>query len=237
MQHKKTLLRRLLVIYLLFFGVLITGIAHGLLPGFAKGFTEGMRISSDIVENWESGTPRLIYRLPGIPVRPEAPQRLASADAGVLSLDAQASTLDLTVGESGAGLSMAGIAFRSVGGSAWFYALTLFILFAVAAIVALMILIIRSLRRSIREERPLDRRNVRMLRTIGVLTILAELAQDFVNWRMAGRAAELLAGSGYAVQTGFGISYTNLIMGILVLFAAEVFAIGQNLSEEQKLTI
>ena len=100
-----------------------------------------------------------------------------------------------------------------------------------------MILIIRSLRRSIREERPLDRRNVRMLRTIGVLTILAELAQDFVNWRMAGRAAELLAGSGYAVQTGFGISYTNLIMGILVLFAAEVFAIGQNLSEEQKLTI
>ena len=28
-----------------------------------------------------------------------------------------------------------------------------------------------------------------------------------------------------------------VIMGILILFAAEVFAIGQNLSEEQKLTI
>ena len=28
-----------------------------------------------------------------------------------------------------------------------------------------------------------------------------------------------------------------IIMGILILFAAEVFAIGQNLSEEQKLTI
>ena len=28
-----------------------------------------------------------------------------------------------------------------------------------------------------------------------------------------------------------------IIMGILILFSAEVFAIGQNLSEEQKLTI
>ena len=28
-----------------------------------------------------------------------------------------------------------------------------------------------------------------------------------------------------------------IIMGILILFAAEVFAVGQNLSEEQKYTI
>ena len=51
------------------------------------------------------------------------------------------------------------------------------------------------------------------------------------------RAAELLAGNGYAVDTGFHVSYSMVIMGILILFAAEVFAIGQNLSEEQKLTI
>ena len=49
-------------------------------------------------------------------------------------------------------------------------------------------------------------------------------------------AAELLAGNGYAVDTGFHVSYSMVIMGILILFAAEVFAIGQNLSEEQKLT-
>jgi len=51
------------------------------------------------------------------------------------------------------------------------------------------------------------------------------------------RAAELLAGSGYTVDAGFHVSYAMIIMGILILFAAEVFAIGQNLSEEQKLTI
>ena len=54
---------------------------------------------------------------------------------------------------------------------------------------------------------------------------------------MSRRAAELLAGNGYAVDTGFHVSYSMVIMGILILFAAEVFAIGQNLSEEQKLTI
>ena len=75
------------------------------------------------------------------------------------------------------------------------------------------------------------------LRTIGLLTILAELISDTVNWAMNSRAAELLAGSGYTVDTGFHISYAMIIMGILILFAAEVFAIGQNLSEEQKYTI
>ena len=104
-------------------------------------------------------------------------------------------------------------------------------------IIVLMFVIIHSLRRSIREERTLDKRNVWYLRTIGLLTILAELISDTVNWAMNSRAAELLAGSGYTVNTGFHISYAMIIMGILILFAAEVFAIGQNLSEEQKYTI
>ena len=54
---------------------------------------------------------------------------------------------------------------------------------------------------------------------------------------MNRRAAVLLADSGFTVDTSFHFSYLMIIMGILILFAAEVFAIGQNLSEEQKLTI
>ena len=117
------------------------------------------------------------------------------------------------------------------------YALLMLSGLSFIAIVVLMFLIIHSLRRSIREERTLEQRNVWLLRTIGALTILAELFQDIVNWRMAHRAAELLSGSDYAVDTMFHVSYTNIIMGILILFAAEVFAIGRNLSEEQRLTI
>ena len=70
----------------------------------------------------------------------------------------------------------------------------------------------------------------------GLAVHLAGSLEAFAR-RMNSRAAELLAGSGYTVDAGFHVSYAMIIMGILILFAAEVFAIGQNLSEEQKLTI
>lgn len=108
---------------------------------------------------------------------------------------------------------------------------------AYIAVIVLMFLIIHSIRRSIREERTLDRRNVWFLRTIGFLTIFAELSTDFTAWCMKSRAAELLAGTDIGVDTTFTVSYSTIIMGILIIFTAEVFAVGQNLSEEQKLTI
>ena len=75
------------------------------------------------------------------------------------------------------------------------------------------------------------------LRAIGGLAIATELLNDLANRAMNLRAAELLAGSGYTVDTAFHVSYSTIVMGLLIVFAAEVFAIGQNLSEEQKLTI
>ena len=179
MQNKKTLLQRLLVIYITFFIVLVASIAHSVLTDFTRGAAEGV-----------------------------AP-----------------------------GASPLSLAFRSIGGSGWLYALVLLGPLFYAVIIVLMFMIIHSLRRSIREERTLDRRNVWYLRSIGLLTIAAELIGSAVDWVMSRRAAELLAGNGYAVDTGFHVSYSMVIMGILILFAAEVFAIGQNLSEEQKLTI
>ena len=123
------------------------------------------------------------------------------------------------------------------GGSGWIYAMVMVCPLFYLAIIVLMFMIIHSLRRSIREERTLDRRNVWYLRTIGLLTIAVELIGNIVDWIMNRRAAVLLADSGFTVDTSFHFSYLMIIMGILILFAAEVFAIGQNLSEEQKLTI
>ena len=101
----------------------------------------------------------------------------------------------------------------------------------------MMILIIHSLRRSIRDERPLDKRNVWYLRLIGLLTILSEVISSLIGYAMNLQAERLLAGSKWMVASSFELSYSTIIMGILILFSAEVFAIGQNLSEEQKLTI
>lgn len=239
MQNKKSLLQRLLVIYVTFFIVLVASLAHSVLPNFTKGYAEGARMGHDMLRNIESGTPRMIYMLAGIPVErgPEFEIGHGSADDPSRSIRGRVTQIALTVGEDAPGISVYGMAFRSIGGKVWMYGCMMLGKCFFIAIIVLMFLIIRSLRRSIREERTLDRRNDTMLRAIGGLTILTEVLNDLVAWSMARRAAELLAGSDYLIDTGLRISYTTLIMGILIIFAAEVFAIGQNLSEEQRLTI
>lgn len=237
MQNKKSLLQRLLVIYITFFIVLVASIAHGVLPNFSRGAAEGMELGHDIAEKWKSGVPRMIYMLGDIRItgQPENVVQVAATTDSEIS--ASVRQLELIVEQDAPEASPLGLAFRSVGGSAWIYALVMLCPLLYLAIIVLMFMIIHSLRRSIREERTLDKRNVWYLRAIGMLTIVTELISDAVNWVMNNRAAELLADSGYTVDTGFHISYAMIIMGILILFAAEVFAIGQNLSEEQKYTI
>ena len=48
---------------------------------------------------------------------------------------------------------------------------------------------------------------------------------------------KILEGSSLAVNTAFTLNYWNVLIAILVIFTAEVFAIGSKLGEEQKLTI
>lgn len=237
MQNKKSLLQRLLVIYITFFIVLAASIAHGILPNFTRGAAEGVELGQDIAEKWKSGIPRMIYMLGDIRVTEQPENAVAIASVPGVEINANILKLGLIVEQDAPGTSPLGLAFRSVGGSGWLYALVMLVPLLFLAIIVLMFVIIHSLRRSIREERTLDKRNVWYLRAIGMLTIASELIGDAVNWVMNSRAAELLAGSGFTVDTGFHVSYSIIIMGILILFAAEVFAIGQNLSEEQKLTI
>lgn len=232
MQNKKTLLQRLLVIYITFFIVLVIGIAHSVLPGFSKGYHEGSSIGQNILENY----PRAVYLLPAISVKQQVEIPLEELGQSA-TVTASTHALDLKVEENRPDASPWRIAFGIIGGSPWHYAAVMLNALAYLAIIVLMFLIIHSLRKCIREERTLDKRNVWCIRAIGVLTILSELLRGFSAWGMSRRAAELLASSGFTVDTTFTISYGNLIMGILILFTAEVFAIGQNLSEEQKLTI
>ncbi len=236
MQNKKSLLKRLLFLYIAFFLILVTGIVHNLLGDFGRGAETGVMMGEKIAETIQQGAPRQIYLLGDIHVidQPDGLIRLRNGDTEV---EACITRLNLLVDKPSQEASPVGLAFRSVGGNGWIYLLTLLIPVLFLAIIVLMIMIIHSLRRSIREERTLDRRNVWYLRTIGLLTIVSELVNGELVHTMSLRAAELLNGSGFTVDTAFDISYSTIIMGILILFSAEVFAIGQNLSEEQKLTI
>ena len=236
MQNKKSLLKRLLFLYVALFLVIATGLVHSLLGDFGRGAADGMEMGTRIAEKLQQGDPRMIYLLGDVHIIGDS-KSASPIRNGAVEIDPVVTRLNLIVDEPADGVSPLGIAFRSVGGSVWLYVFALFIPLLLLAVIILMVMIIRSVRRSIREERPLDRRNVRYLRSIGMLTILIELANSLFNHIMNLRAAELLANSGYTVDTGFDLSYSMVIMGILILFAAEVFAIGQNLSEEQKLTI
>lgn len=236
MQNKKSLLKRLLAIYVTFFIVLVASFAHGIIPSFTRGAAEGVEMGNDIAEKWNSGVPHMIYLLNDIRIVAQ-PDGSLPIETPTASIKARVRNLELLVEEEAPGRSPLALALRSIGGSGWIYLLVMLTPLLMLAIIVLMFVIIHSLRRSIREERPLDRRNVRYLRMIGFLTIATELLEDLLGWIMNTRAAELLAGTGYSVDTSFHVSYTLIIMGILILFAAEVFAVGQNLSEEQKLTI
>lgn len=234
MQNKKPLLQRLLVIYITFFIVLIVSIAHSIVPGFSNGYNEGTRVGNDIVKSWAEGSPRMIYMLQQVWLKDTRNEIVRKGSAEV---EVRPCALYMIVEEDAPEDSVMELALSSIGGSPWIYAAVMLSTAAFLAIIVLMFLIIHSLRRSIREERALDRRNVWLLRAIGGLTICSELLRDAVAWSMSGRAARLLEESQYVVDTAFRVNYSTLIMGILILFAAEVFAIGQNLSEEQKLTI
>ena len=237
MQNKKRFLQRLLAIYIAFFGALLAGLALEILPGFSRGYADGDEIGMDLARNWGSVTPRLIYMLENILID-ESPEVVVMLPENPdVKIETKIRKIGLVVEQEAPGASIFGLAFRSLGGSSWIYASVMLTLAAYLTIIVLMFLIIHSVRRSIREERTLDKRNVWYLRAIGGLAIATELMDGLVGWTMNRRAAELLAGSPYTVDTALHLSYSTIIIGILIIFAAEVFAIGQNLSEEQKLTI
>ena len=236
MQNKKSLLKRLLFLYIALFLVIATGLVHSLLGDFGRGAADGMEMGTRIAEKLQQGDPRMIYLLGDVHIIDDS-KNSSPIRNGAVEIEPVVTRMDLIVDEPAETVSPLGIAFHAVGGSPWIYLFALLIPLFLLAVIILMVIIIRSVRRSIRGERPLNRRNVWYLRSIGMLTILIELANSLFNHIMNLRAAELLANSGYTVDTGFDLSYSMVIMGILILFAAEVFAIGQNLSEEQKLTI
>ena len=160
MQNKKSLLQRLLVIYITFFIVLVASIAHGILPNFSRGAAEGVELGNDIAEKWKSGVPRMSYMLGDIRVtgQPEAAVEIAAAPG--VEIKANVRKLGLVVEQDAPGTSPLGLAFRSIGGSAWLYALVMLVPLLYLGIIVLMFVIIHSLRRSIREERTLAKRTV-----------------------------------------------------------------------------
>lgn len=228
MQNKKKLYKHLIVIYILYFVVLLAGFIFKL-PSFTSGFNAGMRQA-----NREVGQGDLHSYLVTADV--------INGETGCIAIDGlpehvkpRFAELLLFVEEPGA-LTMQN-AFRIHADNGYVYLLMLVAGLSYLAVFVLIALIINSLRKSIRDEQPLRQGNIMRTRAIGILLVAAELCNALALYLNHCKAAELLAGTEYEVMSGFPIKGWNLIVGLLFLFMAEVFSIGTQLSEEQKLTI
>lgn len=236
-MNRTSYLRRLLAIYVSLFAVLIGAFVFDIVPNFRRGIEDGFEMGEEIAENYQTTNPKAIYMLYDLPIRKHRPTDIVS-DAANVEISGYLSTLSLLIkAPADANRTPVKAAFSALGNSPAIYALTMLIALAFPAIIVLMFLIIRSVWRSLREDKPLKRNTAMMLRAIALITIAAELCSSVTAWLLARRGAELLAGSEYMVDTAFRLDYTALVVGILLLFTAEVFKIGHDLGEEQRLTI
>ena len=229
MQNKKRLYKHLIVIYILYFIILLAGFMLNTVQSFTSGLSAGMMQAERELAN---GYEHSYYVMADV----------APSQAPALALEGIPDHIDVTFAELRMRVSVPGKltlrdAFRVQAGNGWAYLLLLVSGVSFLAVLVLIALMINSLRKSIRDEQPLRHSNIRRTRIIGCLLILTELCNALINYMHQCKAAELLAGAPYEVLVRFPLNYWNLIIGILFLFMAEVFAIGTQLSEEQKLTI
>lgn len=116
--------------------------------------------------------------------------------------------------------------------------LTAFVaLLSYVAVYVLLFVMLLSLSRSMRHGELFQHRNIVRTRVIGFLLIVASVSQSLCSWLNNCSAVELFRGTQYVVDTSFRFDFGGLITALMILFIGEVFAIGYNLSEEQKLTI
>lgn len=233
MTMKKSQLRRLLAIYSLFVLLLLGGLMHSY-ADFIRGFHDGFETSA----SWISATENYYkYLLMDVPVYPSG---LTTVDDAACDSGCQVEMMPekvLLVVQKPSEENPIKLAFRSIGNNGYIYMGVLMLPLANLAIIVLLGVIFVSLRRSVRKELPINRRNILYTRLIGLILILTELLSGLIDWCIRSEAAAVLQGSLLHVDTSFPLSYWNLIGGVLMLFMAEVFAIGTRLGEEQKLTI
>lgn len=239
MERTKTLRRRILILYVAFFAVVVAGISGSAVGQFTRGYDEGMKLSQRVVDNFTTDHPRttqMLYALPNQNRDLNISIEGLSLPEGV-SVAARINTLDLLVeSEAEEGTSLLQALF-SLNGSPATIMLSYVLLGCYIAIFIFILLIINSLRRSLKSESVFDRKNIVRTRAIGICIIVIALAHAAIQHLSVKAATALLDGSSVQLDTSLQLKYDNIVMGILILFIAEAFAIGYDMTQEQKFTI
>lgn len=242
MNTKNALQQRILALYIAFFTVIIASFCFGTLgSGLAKGLRDGFRVSDQIVSEQADGNQNywvgVYYDLPSADAEINIDLNAPASTEGT-HLKARINRVDLMVEKPNTTLD--GSIWKGLTelmGSPSIFICTWLLVIGYAVIVVMMFLIIRSVRRSVKSESVFDRKNFLRTRVIGILLIVCSFLSALINYLTVNKAAELLEGSCLTLNTSFSVDFWDVLMGILILLIAEAFAIGYDMSQEQKLTI
>ena len=122
------------------------------------------------------------------------------------------------------------------------YALLFFALVCHIAVFVLLFMILNTIRASLRSATVFSRKIVRYMKLLGYAVIVGTIASDVAMYLMHLNAVDMVTlcapDTGVKLDAGVPVhSVTELFIGVVIIFLAEVFDIGYRMSEEQKLTV
>lgn len=228
MQPKKKILRRITSLYIIFFVIIITSIILSLnsaavKQAFSMGYNDAVRIQDREGEGREID---IFYDINGVRSDFEFDTMVYSnADSSVI-VKGRPAAMDFEVTshkKASAKTSVVALVFASA--------------FIYIAIFVIIFIIISSLRKSIKTDVGFSKRNIMHTRSIAFLMIAQSLISSLSSYLESNALASYFTESPFVVDTAFRFNFAEIITGILIFVIAEIFAIGYNISEEQKLTI
>lgn len=239
MSSKKALQNRILVLYIVFFAVIVASFIFGTLGSdLSKGYNDGQRIGESIAANIRDNNNRsinLFYDLPNSNPDLELDVRNLNLPEGT-EIKARVNKIDLIVESDNTDRSTLGI-MTSVTGSPMTLILSWILMLCYITVIVMFFLIILSLRRSIKSESVFNRKNIIRTRVIGYVLIICALLHSLIEFTAIKSANKWLEGSSIVLNTSFRIDFWDVLLGVIILFIAEIFSIGYDLSQEQRLTI
>lgn len=222
---KRSVLARIAVLYILSSAVIITGIVVSFnKAAFSEGFDFGTQIATNAMadDNTKITIPEVLFDQKVISHNPQ----ISIDSVESCRVETRVSKLNLMIEKDGVDkqyiISLC---------------LSMLSMIVYTSIFVVIFLVLSSLLKSIRSGEGFVHRNIALTRIIAIFLIVASLLDSFAVWIEANIAMKYVDSAIYKIDTAFTPDFTQLVTAVLIFIMAEVFAIGANLSDEQKLTI
>lgn len=236
MKTKQQILKRINLLYYIFFAVILTSVVVGVSgrdfrAGFKAGYNSALHGDSLSKVGYEH-VQHYTFVQNDISAKTGYDLPLKVAADSSYAVKGRVNLIDLEVQSRDKAL------FASDNKTVTLAVVLLFV--AAATYIAVFVVLFKiliSLRRSAREGNLFAKRNIFRIRLIALLLIAASVVSDLAVYLRDTVALKYLEGTQFTGYVGFPITFREILLGMLILFVAEIFAVGYDLTEEEKFTI